>query len=154
MRFWLPLLLVSILGTNASAEWACVKYRKVNVREAPRMNSRVLRKDIQFTTYEVIDYYGDWAQVMSIDGQTGWIHGTALTHQPAGVVSSDSAVVLDDAHPDGVPLRRVSRGHPFRITGKLGRWLRVEDSRGSGWMEAKSLWGNLDFTSWEVHSIL
>lgn len=153
MRAGLPFLLVSILSANASAEWLSVKYRMVNVREAPRMNSRVMRKDMQFTPYQVIDYRGDWAYVMSMDGQVGWIHGTALSDRLAGVVSVDSAVIRDDAHPSGVPLRRVSRNQAFRITGKLGRWLRVSDSRGSGWIEAESLWGNLDFEGWQGDSI-
>lgn len=71
-----------LLAGPLRAELWTVKARRVNVRDAPRMRSAVLRRDARGTVYEAIGRYGPWRRVRSLDGMEGWIHERLLAKAP------------------------------------------------------------------------
>ena len=77
---WLSLGLVTLAATAlADGLMTSVQVRTGQMRETPSFFGKLVSPITYGERLQVLEQQGDWSKVSAPDGQTGWVHGSALT---------------------------------------------------------------------------
>lgn len=118
----------------------------VNLRSLPTTESELLTTLTKGTTLAVLAAQGDWYQVTTPNGQTGWIAGWLVTKPERTVPQNQMVTVLNpDTNLRSGPgthfaiLGRAQAGDKYPIVAKTGDWYQIRLNDGStayiaGWL--------------------
>ncbi len=142
IAFWLAFMALTILVSSAwAATPSIVNVNLLNLRSGPGQSFRVLGTLGRNTALVVVGASGEWRQVVTSDGKSGWVFGQHLVEGPRlGTVAR--AVAVDVARLNvrqgpgmGYPIVTVAeRGQSLRVTGNVGEWLEVQTADWQGYV--------------------
>ena len=127
------------------AEYASLKYNKVNMRTGPSENYPI-RWVYQEKTYpvEVLDSFELWRYVRDKDGEIGWIHQNQLNKSRYVLIEKEDFLLKKVGQPQVVAtlqpgviakLDRCPEGNYCRLT------VYSNDEKYTGWFLRSNLWG-------------
>jgi len=140
--FWLAFMMLTVFVSSA---WAAtprvVNVNQLNLRSGPGQNFPVLTTLPRHSDLVVVAQAGDWQQVITATGSSGWVFGQHLVGDPR-FLPAERTVVVDverlnlrlgpsTAYPIVAAL---DRGHALRVTGVLGEWLQVHTASLQGYV--------------------
>lgn len=125
------------ISVNASA---------VNLRSMPTTDSNLLTTMSQGTVLKLVSSQGDWYQVQTPDGQTGWVANWLVTkpertvpqQKTVTVLSSDTNIRSGSNTTSNI-LGRVQTGEKLAVLAKSGEWYQIKMANGqigyiAGWL--------------------
>jgi len=140
----LPLLLVVLLVTSAGAATpGTVNTAMLNLRSGPGQNFSIVSTLPMATPLVVLGENGDWRQVVTATGRTGWVFGQFVALDPGfasvlrTVVVRANALNVRQGPGTSYPiLASVREGTNLAVTGQLGSWLQVRAASVLGFVHA------------------
>jgi SH3-like domain-containing protein len=131
---------------GGSAEALCVNVRQANVRTGPSTRFKIAWNVYRYEPFAKVgvSHSGNWYKVRDVDGDVNWISaGLATSGYRCAIVKSKTANIRTGpglSHPEKFT-EPATRYDTFRVLGKKGGWVRVQDEYGdTGWIYRKLLW--------------
>ncbi len=144
------LVLLSAVLVSASvasnAYSLCVSARTANVRNGPGTAYEVVWEVYRYMPFEKIgtSLSNEWYAVKDVDGEVSWIHGALVNGAyRCAVVKAEKANVRTGP---GTHYRKVApegamKYYSFKVVGKQGAWVKVQDEwNNTGWIHKDLLW--------------
>ncbi|MFA6093505.1 MAG: SH3 domain-containing protein [Elusimicrobiota bacterium] len=127
---------------DSEREYMSIKPEKVSIREEPGEKAKKLWVLWKYSPVEVLSYRQDWARVRDVDGDTGWLKKSELSHTATVAARRQDAALRSGPGKDKKTLWLLDRGYPLRVFSRQGDWLEVSDlDAASGWMHVDDVWG-------------
>ncbi|MBV9790929.1 MAG: SH3 domain-containing protein [Chloroflexi bacterium] len=142
----------SALGAPVSARYAPVAVEVANLRSGPAISYQRLGKLVQGQTVRLLGRNGEWYQVETNSGQTGWIHGELVTVNAAatkslavvnvapakakvGTTTEANVNLRTGPSTDYKVITKLPTGISLEVLGQQGGWVRVATPKGTvGWI--------------------
>lgn len=156
------LLLVFTLCTSlafAAGKEAIVNGNRVNIREDPGTDAKILVTLEKGTKVAVVGTSGDWSKVQ-YKNTTGWMlsgllnmtgksSSSTVSSTGTGTVKADILNVREKADTSADIVDKLKKGERVTILGKSGNWLKIKTPDGKqGWVAAEYITrGNVSSTS-------
>jgi SH3-like domain-containing protein len=90
---------------------------------------------------QVIAEFGDWRQVVDMDGAKGWMLGNLLSDQRTAVIIGTVRTLYAQPTPDAKPVWRVEPGVVAKIVVCEDAWCQLNIQGKSGWVLRDHIWG-------------
>ncbi|MBT9135949.1 MAG: N-acetylmuramoyl-L-alanine amidase LytC [Firmicutes bacterium] len=147
MKRLIALLAVLMIATLVSSAWAAtpgvVSTAMLNLRSGPGQAFQVVATLPLATPLVVLAESGDWKQVMTTTGRTGWVFGQFVADEPSFVAEPRNVSVrvaslnVRQGPATSYPvLGTVREGQLLAVTGHMGSWLQVRTAGGLGFVHA------------------
>jgi len=137
-------LLVAALCLPGAASALCVGVSEANLRQGPGTRHEKSWTVYKYMPLESLGRQGRWYRVKDVDGDVHWVNRRLVTQaMRCAVVKAQRANVRTGpgTHHARAPLGTVERYYSFRVIGRDGRWVRVQDElRNRGWISRALLW--------------
>jgi len=118
---------------------------EVNLRTGPGLKYPIewvlVREDMPV---EVTREFDTWREIKTIDGDTGWVHGSMLSGKRFVVITPYTQKVYKKASLDSRPLAQVEPGVIAEVNECSENWCYLDVLTYDGWLEKTSLWGVYD----------
>jgi N-acetylmuramoyl-L-alanine amidase len=134
IAFWLAFMVLTVFVSSAwAATPSVVNVNQLNLRSGPGQAFRVLSTLARNTELVVVGLSGEWRQVVTATGNSGWVFGPHLATDSRLVVKERTAVVsvarlnVRQGPGTGYPVIAVAeRGQSLQVRGDVGVWLKVQ----------------------------
>lgn len=139
---WLAIMMVTV---SVSSAWAAtpgvVDVNQLNLRSGPGQAYRVISTLSRSTSLVVLAESGEWKQVLTSSGLTGWVFGQYIVTDPSFSQTTRNVVVratrLNVRQGPGTSypaITSVVDGQLVQVTGKVQEWLQVQVSTHRGYV--------------------
>ncbi|MBF0509129.1 MAG: SH3 domain-containing protein [Deltaproteobacteria bacterium] len=136
------IVLLTLAAPLAYAQNLAAKADQTPVRSGPGENHRTLYLAGQYYPFRPVKQSGEWVNVVDFEGETGWVHQTAVDAAETVIVRINLANVRLGPGVDYPVVFTCRRGATFKILGKEGIWLNVLHKDGDmGWISRNMIWG-------------
>lgn len=124
-----------------AAERMAVKADIANIRSGPGTDYDQLWQVEKYHPFLVLDKKGAWYSVQDFEGDRGWIHRSLLDKTETVIVKVDRCNVRTGPGTQFDVAFRVTKGIPFKVLQKKGRWYELQHADGDrGWIFNALLW--------------
>lgn len=135
LRLLLPLLTLLLVSGLAGADVVLVNANSLSLRKSASTGASRLESLQTYTPVKVKSTNGDWAQVESTSGKTGYVLKRYLTKNPFVAVDTDKLNVRSGPGTNHPVQMRVARNYPLYVVSQSDGWLFVMDYDGDqGWV--------------------
>ncbi|HEY0735841.1 MAG TPA: SH3 domain-containing C40 family peptidase [Herpetosiphonaceae bacterium] len=142
----------SALGAPVNTRYAPVAVEVANLRSGPSIGSQRLGKLVQGQTVRLLGRSGEWYQVETKNGTTGWIHGElvnvnaaasksltvvnpAVAMAKVGTTTDANVNLRTGPSTDYKVITKLPTGISLEVLGSQGGWVRVATPKGTvGWI--------------------
>ncbi|MBI1784175.1 SH3 domain-containing protein [Candidatus Sumerlaeota bacterium] len=131
---------LQLLTSALFAEQLLVKANTLSLREKADSKATVIESLVTCDAVEVKARQGDWAQVLSKGGNTGWVLAKYLTHGPFVVVKGTELNVRAGPGEKYDVIMTFTKDYPLKVLGRSEGWIKVTDVEGDrGWVSVKQV---------------
>jgi len=124
--------------------FSTLRYNNVNLRQGPSKDHPVKifykKKYLPVLVQDISDNY---RKIKDHENNTGWIHVSQLSKKKAALILDNRVVMFKSSTIYSKPLAILEKGRLCLITKCKDDWCKIKVEKYSGWIEKKSLWGNL-----------
>jgi len=124
--------------------FSTLRYNNVNLRQGPSKDYPVKifykKKYLPVLVQDISDNY---RKIKDHENNTGWIHVSQLSKKKAALILDNRVVMFKSSTIYSKPLAILEKGRLCLITKCKDDWCKIKVEKYSGWIEKKSLWGNL-----------
>jgi SH3-like domain-containing protein len=124
--------------------FSTLRYNNVNLRQGPSRDYPVKifykKKYLPVLVQDISDNY---RKIKDHENNTGWIHVSQLSKKKAALILDNRVVMFKSSTIYSKPLAILEKGRLCLITKCKDDWCKIKVEKYSGWIEKKSLWGNL-----------
>ena len=124
--------------------FSTLRYNNVNLRQGPSKDYPVKifykKKYLPVLVQDISDNY---RKIKDHENNTGWIHVSQLSKKKAALILDNRVVMFKSSTIYSKPLATLEKGRLCLITKCKDDWCKIKVEKYSGWIEKKSLWGNL-----------
>ncbi|MFK8040427.1 MAG: SH3 domain-containing protein [Rickettsiaceae bacterium] len=126
--------------------FASIKFNEVNVRIGPSFKSNPILVFIKKgEPIKITSQYDNWYQIIDFEGDTGWIHSSAISNKRYIIIMSDDLVNLyKSPNIDSKLVVVLSPNIRCQLHKCKDNWCEVEIMQYKAWVEKKYLWGISD----------
>ncbi|MCP4745848.1 MAG: SH3 domain-containing protein [Desulfobacteraceae bacterium] len=133
--------LLLLCGAAGANERMAVKYDVVNVRSAADASASVLWKVEKYHPIIVVEKTKEWARFKDFEGDQGWVHKSVLDKTETIIVKANRCNVRSGPGTEHDIIFSVTKGIPFKVLEKKGRWVHVVHADGDkGWIFNTLIW--------------
>ncbi|TVQ78517.1 MAG: hypothetical protein EA369_06720 [Bradymonadales bacterium] len=141
---WILFSLLSPFLFAELVEALCVNVEKANLRAGPSTNTRKTWEVYRYMPFELVKTQSGWHQVKDVDGDLHWIFGRLVSRDlNCAVVKVRQANLRNGPGTNhrAVPWSPVQKYYAFKIIGRQGSWIQVEDAAsGKAWVHRDLVW--------------
>lgn len=140
----------AVLGMTASAQemaptWGSIAANRAYLRAGPGTRFPV---EWVFTAPDlpvhITDRHGNWREVITPDGESGWMHHSLLSHRLTALVIMDSKLRRKPVSKSEVRAQ-LKTGAVVQVLDTCGpTWCRVKAEKWKGYVPRTSLWGPMN----------
>lgn len=128
-------------ASACAAERMAVKTNIANIRSGPGTDHDQLWQVEKYHPFLVLDKKGEWYNVQDFEGDRGWIHRSLLDKSETVIVKVDRCNVRTGPGTQFDVAFMVTKGIPFKVLQKKGRWYELQHADGDrGWIFNALLW--------------
>jgi SH3-like domain-containing protein len=118
-----------------------VKADIANIRSGPGTDYDQLWQVEKYHPFLVLESKGAWYSVQDFEGDRGWIHRSLLDKSETVIVKVDRCNVRTGPGTQFDVAFMVTKGIPFKVLQKKGRWYELQHADGDrGWIFNALLW--------------
>ena len=147
IRLFIVAIIIFFTTVNflSSEEYfSTLRYNNVNLRQGPSRDYPVKifykKKYLPVLVQDISDNY---RKIKDHENNTGWIHVSQLSKKKAALILDNRVVMFKSSTIYSKPLVILEKGRLCLITKCKDDWCKIKVEKYSGWVEKKSLWGNL-----------
>jgi len=142
--FILTLLFVNINFLSAEEYFLTLRNNTTNLRQGPSFDYPVkIFYKKKYLPVLVQDQSGNFKKIRDHENNTGWIHVSQLSKKKAALALDEKLVMFKNATVFSAPLVVLEKGRLCLISKCKDEWCKIKTGEYTGWVEKKSLWGNL-----------
>ncbi len=145
MKIFFKTLVYCILGitwaTHAAA--LCVVVPKTTLHEGPGFDYPQTSWELSvYTPLRKIDTWDTWYKVVDVDGDTHWVHTSAVASGSfCLIIKVDRTPLREGPDTRYDPIREAKKYEVFRFARRKGKWIQAADEDGNGfWLLASATW--------------
>ena len=142
--FTFILIFSSINFLSAQDYFSTLRYNNVNLRQGPSKDYpiKIFYKK-KYLPVLVQDTSDNFRKIKDHENNTGWIHVSQLSKKKAALTLNDQVMIFKNPTVFSKPLAVLEKGRLCLISKCKNKWCKIKVEKYSGWVEKKSLWGNL-----------
>ncbi len=135
----LPAIMIN--GIANAAERMAVKADTVNVRSGPGLEHEELWRLEKYFPLLILEKKNGWCRFKDLDGDQGWINESLIDKTTTVVTKATNCNVRSGPSTDTAVVLTVSKGVPFKVLQKKGKWLEIQHADGDkGWIMETLVW--------------